>query len=137
VSCARRATSETARSTAPDKQGRTSGLAFALLLLVLGPSLFSWWSSHGDDVVRSVIPTPTFSAAAPTTAAKTAVFTNCADLCAAYPSGVKRPGATNSGKTNRGKPVVDGKVFRVNAGLDTDGDGIACERKKGTGRKKG
>lgn len=97
------------------------------LLVIAGPALLTWWTSHGDDVVRSVIPTPTFSAAAPGLATA-ATFTRCADLRVTYPNGVKRTGATNTGKKKRGVVVVDDAVYRANAGLDRDEDGLACER---------
>ena len=92
--------------------------------------LFKWWDSHGTDVVSSVIPTPTLSAAAPTLPVATPVFVDCAGLRRAYPYGVMRTGATNTGKKPRGTLVIDNAVYRANAGLDRDRDGIACEHTK-------
>ena len=105
-------------------------LAGCLLLLILAPMALKWWSSHGTDVVRSVIPTPTFSAAAPTPDGSTPVFADCAGLRRTYPYGVMRSGAANTGKKSRGTLVIDNAVYRANAALDHDRDGIACERTK-------
>lgn len=102
-------------------------LAVLAALVVAGPSLVAWWGAHGDDVVRSVVPTPTFSAIAPEPATA-AAFTKCADLRVKYPNGVKLAGAANTGKKKRGAVVVDSPAYRANAGLDRDKDGIACER---------
>jgi hypothetical protein len=103
-------------------------LAGVLLLLILAPVALKWWGSHGTDVVRSVIPTPTFTAAAPTPAVSTPVFADCASLRRAFPFGVMRKGAENVGKKTRGTLVIDAAAYRANAGLDRDQDGIACER---------
>jgi hypothetical protein len=48
-------------------------------------------------------------------------------LRAAYPDGVKRSGATNTGKKVRGRLVVDDAVYRANKAMDHDKDGLACE----------
>jgi hypothetical protein len=105
-------------------------LVGCLLLVVLAPVLFKWWAGHGSDVVRSVIPTPTFSAAAPTPHVSTPVFADCAGLRRTYPYGVMRQAAVNTGKKPRGTLMIDNAVYRANAGLDRDHDGIACERTK-------
>ncbi len=109
-------------------------LAVVAGLLVLAPSLFAWWSSQGHQMVESLLPSPTFSAA-PAPAAAT-VFPRCADLRGTYPNGVSLAGATNTGKKKHGAVVVDNPVYRANAGLDHDKDGIACERTS-AGRHKG
>jgi hypothetical protein len=106
-------------------------LGVLLLVLVLGPSLYSWWASHGDTLAGSVLPTPTVTA---TSRGTPSVFSRCADLRATYPSGVKRASASNIGKPNRGRPVIDGRTYRANAALDRDGDGVACERTRGASR---
>jgi hypothetical protein len=82
-------------------------------------------------VAGSVLPTPTVTATSPGTPS---VFSRCADLRATYPSGVKRASASNIGKPNRGRPVIDGRTYRANAALDRDGDGVACERTRGASR---
>ena len=98
------------------------------VLLVLAPALLKWWGSHGVDVVRTVIPTPTFSVAGPAPTPKTApVFTSCKVLRRTYPNGVKRAGAANTGRKARGQVVVDAAVYRSNKALDHDKDGLACE----------
>jgi hypothetical protein len=105
-------------------------LVVCLLLIVLAPVLLKWWAGHGTDVVRSVIPTPTFSAAAPTPHVSTQVFADCRGLRRAYRYGVMRTGAASTGKRPRGTLVIDNAVYRANAALDHDRDGIACERTK-------
>jgi hypothetical protein len=108
-----------------------------ILVLLSAPALFAWWESHGAGVVGTVIPTPTFSVASPAPTPKTApTFTSCTTLRAVYPAGVKRAGATNTGKKARGHRVVDDATYRANKSLDHDKDGLACEvsRKRPTGR---
>ena len=125
----------TARRRAASRQA-LGRLAVLAALVLAGPSLVAWWGAHGDDVVRSVIPTPTFSAIAPEPATA-AAFTKCADLRVTYPNGVKLAGAANTGKKKHGAVVVDSPVYRANAGLDRDKDGIACERTRATKQHKG
>ncbi len=110
-------------------------LAVLAALVLAAPSLLTWWGAHGEGVVRAVLPTPTFSAA-PAPAAAT-VFPRCADLRRTYPNGVKLAGATNTGKKKRGAVVVNNPVYRANAGLDHDQDGIACERTRAAGQRTG
>jgi hypothetical protein len=74
---------------------------------------------------------------APTQSAATPVFADCAGRRLAYPFGVIRPGAANTGKKPRGALVIDRKVYRANAGLDREQDGIACERTKPAGGSRG
>jgi hypothetical protein len=108
-------------------------LIAVVVLIVLAPALLKWWGSHGEDVVRTVIPTPTFSVAAPAAAPPAApVFTSCQALRAVYPQGVQLAGATNTGKKARGHVALDDAVYRANRALDPDKDGLACEvRAKG------
>jgi hypothetical protein len=112
-------------------------LAACLLLLLLAPMALKWWGSHGTDVVRSVVPTPTVSVAAPTPTVSTPVFAGCARLRRVYSDGVMRNGAANIGKKPRGTLVINSTVYRANAGLDRDQDGIACERTKPAGHHRG
>jgi Excalibur calcium-binding domain len=55
-------------------------------------------------------------------------FANCTALRQEYPHGVGRPGAVDH---TSGKPVTtftqSAALYQANAGLDRDGDGIACE----------
>jgi hypothetical protein len=98
------------------------------VIIVLAPAMLKWWGSHGEDVVRNVIPTPTFSVASPVPTPKTApVFRSCEALRAAYPDGVERAGASNTGKKAHGHIALDKAVYRANKALDHDKDGIACE----------
>lgn len=98
-------------------------------LLALGPTLVSWWASHGEGVVRAAVPTPTFSALVPTPTptAAVAAFPGCSALRRTYPYGVQLPGAVNRGTRSRGLVVTDSSAYRANSGLDADHDGIACE----------
>ena len=91
-----------------------------------GPSLFAWWATHGTEVVKAVVPVPTFS---PTQSEPrvVATFDTCRALRSAYPHGVRRTTATNIGPRIRGTAAVDTTVYRANVRLDVDGDGIACE----------
>jgi hypothetical protein len=126
-----------AAKRAADRRENLIKLAGVLLLLILAPAAFKWWSSHGTDVVRSVIPTPTFSAAAATPQVSTQAFADCRGLRRAYPYGVMRTGAANTGKKPRGTLVIDSAVYRANAALDHDRDGIACERTKAAAHHRG
>jgi hypothetical protein len=103
-----------------------------ILLLLSAPALYKWWESHGDGVVRAVIPTPSVAAVTSTPAVSPPVFTSCKGLRVAYPGGVKRASATNTGKKARGHVVVGDAVYRANKSLDHDKDGIACERTQST-----
>jgi hypothetical protein len=106
-----------------------------LLLILLAPALLKWWGTHGTDVVRSVVPTPTFSA--PSSAAPPVqTFETCAAMRVVYPAGVKHAGARNIGKKARGKVAADDRVYRANAQLDQDHDSIACERTRRVNRDK-
>jgi hypothetical protein len=49
-------------------------------------------------------------------------------LDARFPHGIARPGAVNRGARPTGLPHVDGVGYAHNARLDTDHDGLACER---------
>lgn len=68
--------------------------------------------------------------------AATVKYKNCAKLNAAYPTGVAKPGATDTKKvkgkkvavTTSGVPTFDAAVYKKNKKLDRDKDGIACER---------
>ena len=108
-------------------------LAVLAALVVAGPSLLTWWGSQGHHMVESLFPSPTFSAA-PAPAAAT-VFPRCADLRGTYPNGVSLAGATNTGKKKHGAVVVNNPVYRANAGLDRDKDGLACERTRAARHK--
>jgi hypothetical protein len=112
-------------------------LAAIAFLLLLAPTLLTWWQAHGNDVVRGVIPTPTVALATPTAAPAVPIFISCRTLRAAYPDGVKRIGARNTGRKARGHMAADDAVYRANRRLDQDKDGIACERTQTKGRHKG
>jgi hypothetical protein len=107
-----------------------------LLLIVAGPSLLRWWGANGSEVVGAVIPMPTVSVAEPTPAPSPAVFADCKAMHLQFPNGVRRPGAAQSAKKRRAA-VVDSAVYRANAGLDRDRDGVVCgsKRVKGTNKR--
>ncbi|HEX4699230.1 MAG TPA: nuclease-related domain-containing protein [Actinomycetes bacterium] len=78
-----------AKRAASRRDALTKLIALAVFI-VLAPAVLTWWGSHGEDVVRTVIPTPTFSVAGPAPGPRTApIFTSCKALRAAYPYGVK------------------------------------------------
>lgn len=54
-------------------------------------------------------------------------YETCAALRRAYPRGVGTFAAVD-GLGGRPLPAIDDRTYRVNSALDTDGDGIACER---------
>ncbi len=71
------------------------------------------------------ISVPTSSWGVPT------AYKNCAALNKAFPNGVAQSSKfKNLGKGPIEKPRVDSKAYQVNKKLDSDKDGIACERLK-------
>jgi hypothetical protein len=57
-------------------------------------------------------------------------FKNCAAVNKKYPGGIARPGARDKrphGGHAAHKPYVNAAYYRVNAAMDRDHDGIACE----------
>jgi hypothetical protein len=105
-------------------------LLVVLLLVVAGPSLLRWWGANGTEVVGAVVPGPTMSVAEPTPAPSPPVFADCKAMRVQFPSGVRRPGAIQS-TTERREAVVDRTLYRANASLDRDRDGVACAPKRG------
>jgi excalibur calcium-binding domain-containing protein len=55
-------------------------------------------------------------------------YGSCAALVRDYPTGVGTVAAVD-GLVQRRLPVMDDRAYAANARLDTDGDGIACERR--------
>ena len=55
-------------------------------------------------------------------------FGSCKELRAEYRNGVGTVAAVNELKRRRKGPSADPAVYAANAGLDKDGDGLACER---------
>lgn len=98
-----------ALSTNASRRARLTSAAAAIALCAASPALF-----------------------APTAAAATPHYRNCAQLNAHYKHGVGKKGARDkvSGRT---KPVttfaVNNTVYTANRTLDRDKDGIACEKR--------
>ena len=55
-------------------------------------------------------------------------FDGCAALTSEYARGVGTVAAVDGLTWDRMLPTVDDRTYEANAGLDTDKDGIACER---------
>jgi hypothetical protein len=102
-------------------------MAVWLLVLLAFPAAVHLWSSQGTDTGTSASPLPR-AAAQP--AVSRAAFDSCHDLRAAHHGGVARPGARNTGRPLRPSALVltSRSLYAANARLDTDHDGIACER---------
>ena len=56
-----------------------------------------------------------------------AKFANCAAMHSTYKGGIARPGAHQTGMVQQYAPYVNQAAYDVNAGLDRDHDGVACE----------
>lgn len=55
-------------------------------------------------------------------------YANCDELKAVYPGGVaKSKNWKNKGGALKNAPVVNAKVYNLNAARDRDKDGLACE----------
>jgi len=102
-----------------------------LLVLFAFPAAVHVWSSDGRELAQSDQPTsPSVGAVA------VPVFGSCHALHARYPGGVARPGADNSGPALRPSALVrtSKSLYVANQSLDTDHDGLACERVRTRGR---
>jgi hypothetical protein len=116
-----------ARRTGPEL--RKLGLVLALLVfLALGgaPVLTGLADSFGSAAAKQYqnqVPS-----AAPAVPSPAPTYATCALLDARFPHGIARPGAVNRGARPTGLPHVDSVGYARNARLDTDHDGLACER---------
>ncbi|MDH4397765.1 MAG: excalibur calcium-binding domain-containing protein [Actinomycetota bacterium] len=76
-------------------------------------------------MAMALVAVPVSSWGAPT------AYKNCAAMNKAFPNGVAQSAKfKNIGKSPIEKPKVDAKAYQANKKLDTDKDGIACERLK-------
>lgn len=120
--------SRAARRKAVTREALTK-IALLAALVLAGPTLFAWWSSNGAEVVgKAVVPIPSSPAVPGATTASAQSFDGCKALRGAYPHGVKRRGAANTGRDIWRGVEVDGPAYLANRRLDADGDGLACER---------
>ena len=92
----------------------------ALLVLLVGAFGIAWGWNHLVAALEKAPSTPGAGASA-----------SCAELRVTYPHGVAREGARD--EIESGEPqvltyAVMPDVYSANRRLDTDGDGIACER---------
>ena len=55
-------------------------------------------------------------------------YKNCTELNQVHPGGVAKPGAVNKGGKTKNEPTIDAPLYKLNASLDRDRDGIACEK---------
>lgn len=55
-------------------------------------------------------------------------FASCSVMNRYFPGGVTTPGAVNGGKQMKKLPFPSRSIYLKNRALDTDRDGIACEK---------
>jgi hypothetical protein len=55
-------------------------------------------------------------------------YKNCTEMNQVHPGGVAKPGAVNKGGKTKNEPTIDAPMYKLNASLDRDKDGIACEK---------
>ena len=106
------------RSLSRRRPAAASGAA--LLVLLVGVSGIAWGWNRLVEALENAPSTPGAGASA-----------GCAELHVAYPHGVAREGARD--EIRPGDPqvltyAVRPDAYSANRRLDTDGDGIACER---------
>ena len=116
-----------AAKRAADRRENLAKLAALVLLVLAGPSLLTWWGSHGSEIVARVVPTPTFSAVTRAAVPSPPAFADCVSLRRPFPTGVQLAGAHNAGPKLQLIPVTNNAVARANARLDRDHDGLVCE----------
>jgi Excalibur calcium-binding domain len=102
-----------------------------VFVLCAFPAAVHHWSSDGRELAQSSHPAlPSAGAVA------VPAFGSCHALHVRYPGGVARPGAHNSGRALRPSALVrtSKPLYVANKSLDTDHDGLACERVRTRGR---
>lgn len=126
-----------ARVSSPGRRRRTTrrrsrglpGLLVRLALLLAfaaaAPTLVQWWADQGARSLSEVAPVPSLSVGP--SPVQPATFEGCRALRADHPTGVKKVGASNTGRRIKRVGSVDTEVYRANRRLDRDRDGIACE----------
>lgn len=83
----------------------------------------------GPHFVEQVAVTPKPATSSAPTAVKVIRYANCKAMQAVHSGGVARSSSfTNKGASLKMKPLVNAKLYALNARLDRDKDGIACER---------